>query len=85
MIDNDSLLFSYNYLCHFILNISHQHMSSAANIQNKILEPFELFCENFKETNKTLLKNGHKVYKKLGPFIHLLAYWQPRNLQSGAP
>ena len=36
-------------------------MITAANIQNKIIEPFELFAENFEETNNNLYKNGNKV------------------------
>ena len=44
-----------------MLNISHHNMITAANIQNKIIEPFELFAENFEETNNNLYKNGNKV------------------------
>jgi len=44
--------------------MSHHHTNAANDIHNKILEPFQLFAENFKETNKTLLKNGQTVIEK---------------------
>lgn len=37
-------------------------MNIANDIHNKILEPFQLFCENFQETNKALLKSGQAVW-----------------------
>ena len=54
-------MFGYNYLCHYILNLSHHFMMHSANMENKILEPFELFCENFNDTNKALMKSASDV------------------------
>ena len=59
--DEEALLYCYNYICHYTLNISHLYTVQANNIQNRILEPFDLFAENFNETNKTLLNNATRV------------------------
>ena len=58
---DEALLYCYNHICHYTLNISHLYTLHASNIQNRILEPFDLFAENFNETNKTLLVNATKV------------------------
>mgnify|MGYP000919634125 FL=1 len=68
--EEETLLYCYNYICHYTLNLSHLYSVQASNIQNKILEPFDLFAENFNETNKTLTQNAKKVPR----YLNMMAY-----------
>ena len=63
--EDEALVYCYNYICHYTLNISHLYNTHATNIQNRILEPFDLFAENFNETNKTLIQNAAKLLDSL--------------------
>jgi hypothetical protein len=63
--EHDILVYCYNYICHFMLNISHHHSNVASNIHNKIIEPFELFSDNFTETNTNLLNNTNRILTNL--------------------
>lgn len=59
--ENETLLYCYNYICHYVLNLSHLLTVQASDMHNRILEPFDLFAENYNETNKTLLQNATRV------------------------
>ena len=48
-----------------MLNVSHHHMNIANDIHNKIIEPFQLFAENFQLTNNSILRNGQSVKNTL--------------------
>ena len=52
---NETLLYCYNYVCHYTLNISHLLNTHASNMHHRILEPFDLFAENYNETNAILI------------------------------
>ena len=61
VIENEALLCCYDYLFHFISLVSQHHKKAANEVQTKLVEPFALFSDNFKMTNKNLLKSSQHV------------------------
>ena len=54
-------LFCYNYLSNYVLNVSHNLVAQAENIQAEVVDTFSFFAKNFTETNETLLANSNDV------------------------
>lgn len=66
MEDEEINLFCYNYLCTFILNLSHNFADLSLNLQSDASEPLDFYLINFNETNNSFLSNATTV--KLSKF-----------------
>ena len=53
--EDDIILFSYNYLCSFLMNMSHNYSAYILNLIGEVVEPFQQFQDNFRETNNAAM------------------------------
>jgi len=65
VVESEALLCCYDYIFNFISIISQHHKNAAVNLETKLLEPFSMFAENLKTTNKNLYKNGQSLIESL--------------------
>lgn len=61
MEDEEMNLFCYNYLCSFILNMSHSFLELSMNLQSDSSEPLDFYLINFNETNRNFINNASSV------------------------
>lgn len=61
MEDEELNLFCYNYLCSFILNMSHNFFELSMNLQSDASEPLDFYLINFNETNNNFIDNASSV------------------------
>ena len=57
----DSNIFSCNYLSNFMFNLNQHLLDFINSIQIEILDPYELFVNNFIETNNHLIIRSTEV------------------------
>ena len=61
MEDEEMNLFCYNYLCSYILNMSHNFLELSISLQSDATEPLDFYLINFNETNTNFLTNATSV------------------------
>lgn len=61
MEDEEMNLFCYNYLCTFILNLSHNFLDLSNNLESDATEPLDFYISNFKETNDNFIINANQL------------------------